>query len=452
MMTSARPVVRVLPRFVLLLYLAPILLAGAASVAADDEALLFTPPGFTRPGQPRTASGPEAATLRITVVDRATGRPTPCRLNVVGPDGNFYQPAAEPPLALQPDRPVAQDRQGEPRGQGADPLLRPVLLHDRRGRGRRPRRDACASRSGRGSSTGPGRHDVEVGRRRDDAVDARARPRRRRWPRSATTRATRTSTSAARPRPTTASSSTCSRPRTSASARSSPTTSRPGPYNGVDGGHGLRPSSAAWAKASVRSRGDYLHRLGPGVSQRHLWASEPVPARRPGARGPERSTPTTGRSTASSAARPGEQGGFAIYAHGGYAQAIYADFVQKDVDAVELLQFGVYRGIELADWYRILNIGYRFPCVGASDYPACRKLGDCRDLRRMRRRRARTSPAGSGARPRGGASSRRARCSCSRSTASARAAIIRKDGRGPASRAGPGPRDLRGRADPDRAD
>src|SRR5262249_54118311 len=73
-----------------------------------------------------------------------------------------------------------------------------------------------------------------------------------------------------------------------------------------------------------------------------------------------------------------KQGGVAIYAHGGYAQAIYADFARKNVDAVELLQFGVYRGIELADWYHILNIGYRFPCVGASDYPACRKLGDCR--------------------------------------------------------------------------
>ena len=72
------------------------------------------------------------------------------------------------------------------------------------------------------------------------------------------------------------------------------------------------------------------------------------------------------------------QGGFSMYAHGGYAQAIYSDFVQRNVDAVELLQFGVYRGIELEDWYRILNIGYRFPCVGASDYPACRTLGDCR--------------------------------------------------------------------------
>lgn len=44
-------------------------------------------------------------------------------------------------------------------------------------------------------------------------------------------------------------------------------------------------------------------------------------------------------------------GGFGIYAHGGYAQAIYADFVQRNVDAVEILQFGVYRGIELADCY-----------------------------------------------------------------------------------------------------
>ncbi len=71
------------------------------------------------------------------------------------------------------------------------------------------------------------------------------------------------------------------------------------------------------------------------------------------------------------------RGGFAIMAHGGYAQSIYADYVQGDLDGVELLQFGVYRGIEIDDWYRILNIGYRFPCVGASDYPACRKLGDC---------------------------------------------------------------------------
>ncbi|MCA9093539.1 MAG: CehA/McbA family metallohydrolase, partial [Planctomycetaceae bacterium] len=71
------------------------------------------------------------------------------------------------------------------------------------------------------------------------------------------------------------------------------------------------------------------------------------------------------------------QGGYAWYAHGGYAQAIYADFVQGDINAVELLQFGIYRGIGLEDWYHILNVGYRFPAIGASDFPACRKMSDC---------------------------------------------------------------------------
>ena len=64
--------------------------------AADDEAFIVTPPGFSRPGEAKTATGADTARLRITVRDRATGRPTPCRLNVVGPDGHFYQPAANP--------------------------------------------------------------------------------------------------------------------------------------------------------------------------------------------------------------------------------------------------------------------------------------------------------------------------------------------------------------------
>ena len=68
----------------------------APRASADDEALIVTPPGFTRPGDAKTATGADTARLRITVRDRATGRPTPCRLNVVGPDGHFYQPAANP--------------------------------------------------------------------------------------------------------------------------------------------------------------------------------------------------------------------------------------------------------------------------------------------------------------------------------------------------------------------
>ncbi|MEO2032896.1 MAG: PVC-type heme-binding CxxCH protein [Planctomycetaceae bacterium] len=78
------------------------------------------------------------------------------------------------------------------------------------------------------------------------------------------------------------------------------------------------------------------------------------------------------------AQRVREEGGIAFYAHGGYAQEIYADVVQGNVDGVELLQFGVYRGIGLNDWYHMLNAGFRVPANGACDYPACRKLGDCR--------------------------------------------------------------------------
>ena len=87
---------------------------------------------------------------------------------------------------------------------------------------------------------------------------------------------------------------------------------------------------------------------------------------------------TNGRRTGTSASRSREAGGISFYAHGGYAQEIYADIVQGNVDGVELLQFGVYRGIGLTEWYHMLNAGFRVPANGASDYPACRKLGDCK--------------------------------------------------------------------------
>lgn len=71
-------------------------------------------------------------------------------------------------------------------------------------------------------------------------------------------------------------------------------------------------------------------------------------------------------------------GGFAFHAHGGYGKEIYADFAQRATDGVELLQFAEYRDIGLEGWYHILNAGYRFPAIGASDFPYCRALGDCR--------------------------------------------------------------------------
>ncbi|MGE5192243.1 MAG: CehA/McbA family metallohydrolase, partial [Deltaproteobacteria bacterium] len=71
-------------------------------------------------------------------------------------------------------------------------------------------------------------------------------------------------------------------------------------------------------------------------------------------------------------------GGYAFHAHGGYGKEIYADLAQRATDGVELLQFAEYRDVGLEGWYHILNAGLRFPAVGASDYPYCRALGDCR--------------------------------------------------------------------------
>jgi hypothetical protein len=76
-------------------------------------------------------------------------------------------------------------------------------------------------------------------------------------------------------------------------------------------------------------------------------------------------------------------GGRSFHAHGGYEREIYADFAQQATSGVELLQFAVYRGIALEGWYHILNAGFTFPAVGASDYPYCRALGDCRTYVRL---------------------------------------------------------------------
>src|SRR3954470_21221102 len=89
---TSRSTRRSSPRLSILLHFCVATLANAGVIAADDDALLFTPPGFAGHGQPRTASGAAAATLRIAAVDPSTGKPTACRLNVVGPDSDFYQP------------------------------------------------------------------------------------------------------------------------------------------------------------------------------------------------------------------------------------------------------------------------------------------------------------------------------------------------------------------------
>jgi hypothetical protein len=61
-----------------------------------DERLVFTAAGFDQPGVPRVADGSNTGQLQLTILDKQTGKPTFCRVNVVGPEGNFYQPPDHP--------------------------------------------------------------------------------------------------------------------------------------------------------------------------------------------------------------------------------------------------------------------------------------------------------------------------------------------------------------------
>ena len=62
--------------------------------------------------------------------------------------------------------------------------------------------------------------------------------------------------------------------------------------------------------------------------------------------------------------------------HGGYYR-LEADALALSgkMDFLELLQLGGYRGLGLDGWYDFLNLGYRWPIVGASDFPYSRELG-----------------------------------------------------------------------------
>jgi hypothetical protein len=72
-------------------------------------------------------------------------------------------------------------------------------------------------------------------------------------------------------------------------------------------------------------------------------------------------------------------GGAMQHDHAGYGQEIYADAVLGKSDAVELIQFGLYRPeIGIDGYYLLLNSGFRFPLLGASDYPVCRTMSDSR--------------------------------------------------------------------------
>ena len=346
---------------------------GAAFARGDDEALIFTPPGFDRPGVPAKATGADVGHVEVVVLDPATGKPTPCRINVVGPDGNFYQPA-ENPLSL-----YSMTGEWPKRGKG-----------NRQGKG--PFRYFGRFFYSAGSTT----VDVPEGTVRVEVwkgFEFRPLVQTTTVMAGQTRRVTLTLARAATPTEIGYDSGDTHLhlPRTTQADDDAIFTlldaedihygfllgynDPPGPYKAVRAKLEY-PQLQGLGARSATSRGGYhvvsgqeyrsstyghlnLYYRDDLVNEGQSYNANDWPP-----------YGLVGRQTR-------KKGGFAIHAHGGYAQEIYADAVQGDVDAVELLQFGIYRGIELADWYAFLNAGFRFPCVGASDFPACRKLGDC---------------------------------------------------------------------------
>jgi len=340
----------------------------------DDEKLIFSPPGFEQAGVPKVAQGNDIATVNITVLDRDTDSPTHCRVNVVGPDGHYYQPT-ENEFKLHSLTGVWPGS-GWGNRQGKAPVrylgrffytsgtasvqvpagtvrievwkgfeYQPVTLTTRVEVGQAKDVTLQLSKTVPMEQHGYWSGDAHIHiQRLDDADDRRI---------LGLMQAEDIHYG-------------------SILAYNEPA----GPYSGF-----MKQMDAPQIKGTGRrsnsSQGTYFIQSGQeyrsssyGHLNLYLLDELVMNARSNDAD----NWPPFGH--VGQLAR--DAGGVSFYAHGGYAKEIYADIVQGNVDGVELLQFGVYRGIGLTHWYHMLNTGFRVPAMGACDYPACRKLGDCK--------------------------------------------------------------------------
>ncbi|MDR3637486.1 MAG: CehA/McbA family metallohydrolase [Isosphaeraceae bacterium] len=339
---------------------------------AADEALIFTPPGFDKPGVPAQVAGADAAHLTLVVKDAPTGKPTPCRVNVIGPDGNYYEPKDNP---LKPYSMTGQF----PKGWGNRPEKAPIRYFGRF--------FYCAGEADVAVPAGPVRIEVWKGleyrpvsmvvtleKGAAQRVEMILRP-------EAPMAALSYYSGDAHlhfPRESDADDRRIFDLLDAEGVRYGTTLAYnepAGPYTGAMDKL-ASPQRRGLGKASIRSRGDTQLISGQeyrNATYGHMNLFLLDELVRKGESLNANNWPLYG----DIARRARSAGGVSFYAHGGYAQEIYADVVQDNIDAVELLQFGVYRGIGLSDWYRMLNCGFRIPTVGACDFPACRKLADC---------------------------------------------------------------------------
>ncbi|MGD9723146.1 MAG: PVC-type heme-binding CxxCH protein [Pirellulales bacterium] len=339
-----------------------------------EEAYIFTPPGFQGAGKPAEASGPSSARLHVAIHDAATGRPTFCRVNVIGADGNYYQPRdnalAEFSLTgTWPERLAGNRESKEPiRYFGhffytsgtfdVDVPAGPVRIEVWKGFEYRP---AVATTELAAGAAGHLR--LRIARRGDIAHEG--------WYSGdphlhfirTGDRDERTIFDLLEAEDIRFGMILCYNENTSG-------------YRGMMPEQ-TTPQRRGLGRKSIAGRGAYQiisgqeYRNGVlGHMNLYLRDSLVLAGRE--------LDPNVGPMFGTIGAETQAQGGYAFHAHGGYALEIWADLVQRATNAVELLQFGIYRGIGQEGWYHVLNAGFRFPGYAASDYPACRMLGDCR--------------------------------------------------------------------------
>ena len=338
-----------------------------------DEDHIHTPPGFTTPGKPALATSADAASVALTFVESSSGKPTPCRVNVVGPDGQFYQPANNrlsqysltghwpatgkgnrrgkapvryfgrffySPGSTTVKVPAGKSRIEVWKGFEYRPTVSEIELKPNEVRAVTIRLDRSVSMAEFDYYSGDTHLHLERANEahEDDAFNLLQ----------------------------------AEDVRYGGVLCYNPTAS----YRGEMSAQDFRQLRGLGIK-SIQRRGDYQIISGQEYRSVHyghtkvFLADDLVQAGRI-------YDPSTWPTFSEAVRDIRDNGGLVFWAHGGYEKEIWADYVLGGSDGVELMQFGIYRPIGLEGWYRILNIGFNYPAMGASDYPPCRKFADCR--------------------------------------------------------------------------
>ena len=365
------------PRACLALGLCLIAVSALAQSKLDieqaNEDYIHTPSGFDAPGKPAITTASNAASLKLIFIDAATGKPTPCRVNVVGPDGQFYQPAKNRLSQYSLTGQWPATGKGNRRGKAPVRYFGRFFYSDGQTELKVPPGSVLIE-IWKGFEYEPITVDIET----QDSTEHRIQIVLRRTVSAADLGYYSGDTHLHLERASEAHEKDIFNLLEAEDVRYggvlcyNPTSS----YSGAMSAQEFQQLRGLGV-SSIKRRGDYRiisgqeYRSGHYGHTKVFLADNLVQA---GKSYDPNSWPVFGEAVSDIRSK----GGLVFWAHGGYEKEIWADYVLGGSDGIELMQFGIYRPIGLEGWYRILNIGFPYPALGASDYPPCRKFADCR--------------------------------------------------------------------------